>query len=543
LHLERFELTTITSAQTIADVLYSSGTRYVFGHPGGEVVDLIEALEQCGVNFVLTGHESAAAFMAGAIGRLSGRPGVCLATLGPGACNLVLGVGCAYLDRDPLLAFSARTATDRIRRSPKQNLPLNEVFAPVTKWSVALDGRGTAQTLQAAMDLTCAPPRGPVYLTLPSDVAVGPERLGDPGLQPPQAPAPDERDFEKIAAAVNAARRPIGVIGPALDPGQDTAAVRRFFAETGIPYTVMPQAKGVADEDGEGFVGVVAHGAGDGHIVEWLLQSDCLLGVGFEPVESAHDWHFRAPVYSVANWSVAFDQYRPEAECTGDVTALLGRLRETYRGQAEWTLKDAQALKRRVFEAMNSPAESGPAGLSPNHLMRVIREAVPDEAVVTTDVGAHKMLISQAWRTTVPRTFLVSNGLSAMGYGVPAAMAAALLSPGRPALAVVGDGGFAMMVQELETARRMGIAPLFVVLCDRSLAIIKVAQSTRHIPFRGVDFLPVEWARVAEGFGAHGVTAGTLAGVERAVSEWLARPQLTVLAVPVDEALYAGLTY
>jgi acetolactate synthase-1/2/3 large subunit len=291
------------------------------------------------------------------------------------------------------------------------------------------------------------------------------------------------------------------------------------------------------------FLGTVAPGAGDALIVEWLNQSDCLLGVGFDPVESSQSWHFRRPLYSLANGPVGFEEYQPVAECSGDVSAMLERLREAYRGSSSWTRAQASDLRQRVAAAICPPAPAGPAGLSPYHLMRAIQEAAPADAIVTTDVGAHKMLLGQAWRARHPRTFLVSNGLSAMGYGVPAALAAALLQPNQPAAAVVGDGGFAMMVQELETARRMGLKPLFVVLCDRSLAVIKVAQAVRRLPHRGVDFLPVDWARVAEGFGVRSLTAATLSEVERAVSGWVSQRELTVLAVPVDETLYVGLTY
>ena len=530
-------------AAIAAQTLHSCGVRFVFGHPGGEVVDFIEALVQHDIAFILTGHESAAAFMAGAIGRLTGSPGVCLTTLGPGACNLVLGVACAYLDRDPLLAISARSATNRINISNKQNLSLNNIFAPITKWSVALDGASTAGTLQTAIAVARTPPQGPVYLSLPADVAVGPDRPNDPAPVPPALPAPDDFAFEAIAHALNTARRPIGVVGLALDPQQDMAAVRRFFTETGIPYVVLPQAKGIADEDGDGYLGTVAPGAGDALIVEWLEKSDCLLGVGFDPVESSQDWHYHRPLYSLANGPVGFNEYQPEAECIGDVTALLDRLRAAYRGHPEWTQSEVSELQRRVAAAIVPAAESGSAGLSPYHLMHALREATPDETILTTDVGAHKILIAQVWRTLQPHTFFVSNGLSAMGYAVSAALAAALLRPQQPVLSVVGDGGFAMMVQELETARRMGVAPLLVVLCDRSLAVIKVAQDMRGIPHRGVDIGPVDWAKVAEGFGAKGVTATTFDQVQRAVDDWLAQPELTVLAVPIDESLYLGLTY
>ena len=533
----------LTCAEAVARALHAAGVRRVFGPPGGEVVDLIDALARHDIEFTLTGHESAAAFMAGAVGRLTGVPGVCLSTLGPGACNLTLGVGCAFLDRDPLLALSARTPAARARRGNKQNLPLNALFAPISKWSVALDGAATAKTVQSALSVARTPPRGPVFMTLPADVAVSPDRPSGSGPPPPPASVPDDRAFETVSRALNAARRPVGVVGLALDPERDAPAVRRFFSETGIPCVALPQAKGVADEDGEGFLGTVASAAGDAPLVEALGRSDCLLGVGFDPVESAQDWHFHRPLYSLANAPVGFGEFQPAAECAGDVTALLDRLREAYRGGSAWTGSEIDDLRRQVEAAVRPPAASGPAGLSPCHVLRALQEALPEETVVTTDVGAHKMLISQVWRPRRPGVFLISNGLSAMGYGVPAALAASLVHPGRPVVAVVGDGGFAMMVQELETVRRTGAAPLFVVLCDRSLAIIKVAQRARGIPHRGVDFAPVDWARVAEGFGVRGVTVTALGGVERAVSDWRARPEPTVLAVAVDENLYAGMIY
>jgi acetolactate synthase I/II/III large subunit len=503
----------------------------------------VEALETRGLRFVLTGHESAAAFMAGAVGRITGIPGVCLSTLGPGACNLVLGVACAYLDRDPLLAFSARMPATRGRRINKQNLALKKLFAPITKWSVELNGSATEEIVCAALAVARRPKRGPVYLNLPADVAVGEDRARGDAPAPPASQAQSRRDLSIISKVLEKAKRPVGIVGLSLDAEQDCNAVRNFFANTGIPYVVTPQAKGVADESGEGFLGVAGLGSGDASIAEWLNRSDCLLGVGFDPVESSQDWHLRRPVYSLANGPTGFNRYRPSAECVGDVSALLSELRTGYRGESEWTAAELQETRRRTEAAITAPAKQTARGLSAFHVIRAMRELLPENTIVTTDVGAHKMVLSQAWHAPKPGTFLVSNGLSAMGYGVPAAIAASLFRPDRPVVGFIGDGGFAMMVQELETARRLQAAPLFVVFCDRSLAVIKLAQDARRIPHRGVDFAPVDWAKVAEGFGAAGFAPDTLEQVQRAASEWLAHPRLTVLAVPIDETLYAGLRY
>jgi acetolactate synthase-1/2/3 large subunit len=532
-----------TCATIIAQALQRSGVRYVFGHPGGEVVDLIEAIETCGIRFVLTGHESAAAFMAGVGGRITGIPGVCLSTLGPGACNLVLGVACAYLDRDPLLALSARTPSARRRWINKQNLALKKLFTPITKWSVELNGSATEETICTALAVARRPTRGPVYLNVPAEVAVGKDLPQGAAPGAPVLRAESRHDLSLIRQALEKAKRPIGIVGLSLDAEQDCDTVRHFFAKTGIPYVVTPQAKGVADESGEGFLGVAALGSGDASIVEWLNRSDCLLGVGFDPVESSQDWHLRRPIYSLANGPTGFDRYRPSAECAGNVSALLSELSTGYRGETDWTVAELEESRRRVEAAITPPAKQSARGLSPFHVIRAMRELLPENTIVTTDVGAHKMLLAQAWRAPKPGTFLVSNGLSAMGFGVPAAIAAALLRRDRPVVGLIGDGGFSMMVQELETARRLEVVPLFVVFCDRSLAIIKHAQNARRIPHRGVDFAPVDWAKVAEGFGAAACAPNTLAQLQKAASEWLAHPRLTVLAVPIDESLYAGLSY
>ena len=532
-----------TCAAAIARTLYDAGVRYAFGHPGGEIVELMDALESHGVAFLLTGHESTAAFMAGTVGRLTGLPGVCLATLGPGACNLMLGVSSAYLDRDPLLAFSARTATHRIRRSNKQNLPLNEMFAHVTKWSVALEGRATGATIQAALRVAATAPLGPVYLSVPADVAIAPDRSGSPGPPPPPMPVPDETALDKIVKTLNASRRPIGIVGMALSAGTDGAAIRRFFEETGVPYTLTTQGKGIIDESSPRFLGTIAPAAGERHIIEWLQQSDCLLGVGLDPVELSQTWHFDAPLSLIVNAPVGFGDYQPQRVCVGEVSVLIDRVRERYRGTCDWSDADIRALRLKTDAFIRPEVSASARGLSPYHLLRSLRDILPDETIVTSDVGAHKNVLGQVWRAPTPRSFLMSNGLSSMGYGPASAMAAALVHPERPVVGITGDGAFAMMVHELETVRRLNIAPLFVVLCDASLAVIKVAQRQRGLPLTGVDFAPVDWAKVAEGFGVRGETAWTMAEVERIVASWLTRREALVLSVAVDETLYTGLAY
>ncbi len=546
-----------TCAEVIARTLHEAGVQYAFGHPGGEVLELIDALERTGIRFVLTGHESTAAFMAAAVGRLTGTPGVCVATLGPGACNLVLGVGTAYLDRDPVVAITARTPTERHHRSNKQNLPLLDLFTPITRWSVDLEGADVEATVKNALSVAAGPPRGPVYLALPSDAAGKPavghgttdgtasrDSDGGRGTADPPPPAPaDASDLPRILSTLNGAERPVAVVGIAMDAARDAPAVRRFLRDTGLPYATTVQAKGIADERGDRFLGTIAPAAGEDRIIEWLQRSDCVLGIGFDPVEVSRLWHFDAPLQIVANAPVGFGTFTPPAACAGDVSALLGRIAEGYHGRCLWTTDDIGYLKARVDAVYHPPSTEGPAGMSPYHLVGALREALPEDAVVSSDVGAHKNVMGQRWRAPEPGTFLMSNGLSSMGYGVGAAMGAAMILPGRPVAAITGDGAFAMMVQELETIRRTGIAPLIVVLYDASLAVIKIAQQARNLPVAGVDFAPVDWVKVAEGFGIAAEAVSTPDETRDAVARWVRRREARVLVARVDERLYTGLKY
>lgn len=529
-------------ADVIARTLHDAGVRYAFGHPGGEVVELIDAFERRGIAFILTGHESTAAFMAATAGRLTGTPGVCIATLGPGACNLVLGVGSALLDRDPLLAITARTASHRIHRSNKQNLPLNTLFEPITKWSIALDTGGVAETIEQALKTAITPPRGSVYLSIPADIATAAPTAAA-AVNAPALPAADDTALDGIIQAVNTARLPVGVIGPAMNAVKDTPAVRRFFEQTGIPYVVTVQGKGIADESGGRFLGSVAPAAGEKHIIEWLEKSDCLLGVGFDPVEVSQLWHFDAPLHILAHGPVDFGEFQPPSVCTGDVSVMVERVGAAYAGAVSWADEDILQLRQRVDDAYRPAVSESPQGVAPYHLISELRNVLPENTIVSSDVGAHKNVIGQKWRVPEPGAFLMSNGLSSMGYGAASVMAAAMIHPDRPVVAITGDGAFAMMVQELETVRRMKTAPLFVVLCDASLAVIKVAQQLRGLPPAGVDFMPVDWVKVAEGFGIRGMAVHTLEQTKAAVAQWLDHREAMVLAVALDETLYTGLRY
>lgn len=532
-----------TVSEVIADELYQAGVRIVFGQPGGEVVDLMEAMAQRGIEFVLMGLESAAALAAGTLGQATGVPGVCLATLGPGACNLTLGIGDAFLDRHPLLAISARTAEEPTWYN-HQRLDLNAMFAPISKASIALDGTNTATQIQDAVKLATTSPRGPVYLSLPSHMAVQKEKSNhQTPPSPPLAPPNNRGGMGKMVKALNRAQRPIVVVGIALDQHKDAAAIRAFLAATGLPYADTPKTKGLVDPNGAGFLGTFVSASGDAILNEEIRQSDCILGIGYDPVETTYDWHLGDNYYVIADGPTGFGSFEPHVEAIGDVSEMMNQLTEQYDGLSEWTAAELSAIRAQVAAKITPSVKSSEHGLAPLTATQLLRAALPQNTHLTVDTGQHKMIFAQAWHTNQPLSYFNSNGLSSMSTSVPGAIALAHANPELPVVSVSGDGGFAMMVQELETVNRLGITPLFVVFVDQALSLIRIPQQMRGIPSRGIDMAPVDWAIVAQGFGVRGVWARTENDLQAAVAEWVDNRQAMVIAVQIDEALYCGNSY
>ncbi|HJM61645.1 MAG TPA: thiamine pyrophosphate-dependent enzyme, partial [Alphaproteobacteria bacterium] len=402
----------------------------------------------------------------------------------------------------------------------------------------------TRETLRRAIDIALTPPRGPVYLSLPGDVATQPdEDRAGAGLSIEPSPPTDQHAVGQIQAALNRAKRPGAVVGIALDQRKDAPGVRSFLAHTGIPYADTPKTKGLVDPTADAFLGTCLSASGDALIAEFLRQCDFILGLGFDPVESVHDWHLAQNYYAVTNASTDFETYRPHVQVVGDVSAVLSQLTQEYNGKPAWQASDGTRVRASVQAAITPAVSATNAGLAPYYVARVMRDILPSETRLSVDTGSHKLLFAQAWQTGEPLTYFNSNGLSSMGLAVPGAIALALLDPARPTVGVAGDGGFGMMVQELETVNRLGLAPLFVVLCDQALSLIRIPQQQRGYEPSGVDFAEVDWATVAEGFGVRGLWARTPDELAHALTAWREEPQATVLAVQVDEALYCGHSY
>jgi acetolactate synthase-1/2/3 large subunit len=529
-----------TCAEVLARTLHRAGIEVMFGLPGGEILDFIEAARRVGIRFVLTRHEATAAFMADVTGQILRRPGVCVSTLGPGAVNMTLGVANAYLDRSPLIAITASLARSAAPYATHQHLDLNAVYRPFTKRTVLLDGAGTEAKVRQALDDATALRMGPVHIALPSDVARSPSHdaiepaEGHPAR--PAVPAPPA-DIERVAAALTTARRPVLIVGLDVNPKTDTTAVRAFVERLGLPTFVTPKAKGIISEDHTLFAGVCAGVAGDAVIVEFLESADLLVGVGFEPVESDKLWHRTCPLVSVGPVSIAAGEFRPQAEAVGDLPAALAALGDRLRLRHEWSADALPRLRERLDSVLRPAAR--PRGLSGYELTRALRALVPRATILATDVGSIKSITTQAWIAYEPLTFFESNGLSSMSYAFPAAMAARLQFPDRPILCTIGDGGFGMTHAELETCVRERLHFMTVIYNDSALSLIAVAQRNRGYPTYGVKYGCVDFSAVASGFGVWSRRVETMESLEDAVREGLRVDGPVVIDAVVDPAEYA----
>ena len=526
-----------THVEVMARVLRNSGVEYVFGLPGGEILAFIDACRREGLRFLLTGHESSAAWIAQVLGQITGIPGVCAATLGPGATNLVTGVANAFLDRAPLLAVTAETAQAAAATMTHQRLPLSALFGPITKASISIGAGDTTAVMRDSLHLALRPRCGPVHIAVPSDVA------GKESVTAEAMPATPTREaaggVNEIIARLETAQRPLVLIG--LGARSATAAVVHaliggLIDKLQAPFLVTPKVKGIVSEDHPLFLGVATGMAIDREIVETIHSADLLVAIGFDPVECDKTWFAGLDVISIDDASMAEGDYHP-LEAIGDIVALLADFAAAISGPKPWPPDLLESRRRAILPR---PIESA-GKMSPLRVIEELRSVFPRDGIATCDVGSHKLAMGQFWRAYEPGTFFMSNGLSGMGFGLPAAIAAQLAYPNRPVVAVVGDGGMLMMVHDLVLMRELVLPIITVVLTDHSLSLIRVGAERRGYPPYGVDFSPPNFAALAQAFGIASRRVTQIAELKTCVDQALTLRIPFVIEATIDYREYYDL--
>ena len=532
-----------TVADAIAEELSAAGIDRVFGLPGGEVLLLVDAFHRHGIEFTLFRHESNAAMAAIGYGKLTGTVGVVLTTLGPGAANLLLPISNSWLDREPLLAITADIPASWPRTHTHQRLPLLELFEPIVKFRGSLNGLNARFNVRQAIARSSEAPGGPSLLTVSADQAGMPSLEHVSGARPAvvgSLPVGDANAVvSELESRLQAAERPLIVAGIGTQ-NSNAERLRSWLSNWNLPVAVTPKVKGIVDETRENFVGVVGGMSIDNLMLEAIHDADLAVGFGFDPVESDKLWHADVPILWVLESAQATGILPKDDLLVATHAAVLDQLANRPPPR-RWSdpFSEVRSRRRKIYMG-SGPGQTG-RGIIPLDLVRTLANTFSEETIVTTDVGSHKYLFGQFWPSKLPGTFHMSNGLSGMGYGLPVAIGAKLAHPSCPVLAVVGDGGFSMYSQELETAHRLGANIVVVVLADHSYSLIRHAQQTRGLPRYGVDFLPIDSVQIAEACGIEGTRATTVEELQRAANRAVSAVNGYVIEVAIDPDSWRGL--
>ncbi len=522
--------------------LEAEGVEVIFGVPGEENADVMISLLDSPIRFVVCRHEQGAAFMADLYGRMTGRPGVCLGTLGPGATNLLTGVANGNMDRSPVVAITGQGATTRLHKESHQAMDVVAMFRPITKWASSIyDPRNIPEVVRKAFKLAHGEKPGATHIELPEDIAK--QEIDDEPIVPGvkvRRPIPDEKSVNAALALLAEAERPVLLVGNGCARTRVTKQLNRFVEETGIYAAMTFMAKGVISDRNPRSLYCAGLGIRD-HVASVFEHSDLVISIGYDMVE----WH-------PAHWNpggqkrllhIDFDpaevdgNYRPEVECVGDIAACLWAINEglgdAHRKADVKLFGDVR--NRLEFELTEENCEDDGFPMKPQRILHDVRLEMRDHDILISDVGAHKMWTARQYPAYEPNTCIISNGFCSMAIALPGSIAAKLVHPDRRVLALQGDGGFMMNLQELGTAVEHGVAAVQLIWEDSGFGLIAWKQSvnlgrTSHTEFRNPDLVAL-----AEAFGAHAERVTEPDGLRPALRrafEVSDRP--SVIVVPVD---------
>ncbi len=438
-----------STADVVVDALERAGIRYVFGYPGGQNMRFIQAMEGRGVEFVLVTYEGSAGFMADVWARLSERPGACLSTLGPGATNLTTGVGNAFLDRVPLLAFTGKMGRKWRHRTVQMQIDHQALFAPLTKWTTELEASSAEETMRKALEVAQAEQPGPVHIDFPEDTAEE-ESTGIPSSDVPHPATPfaAPQALARAEQALRSARFPLVAVGLTMNRSDATTALAALVGRHRLPVVSTTMAKGHVAEEGGSFVGVVGRARRD-IVAAFCSPADLVVGVGYDPVEfNYEDWVGRdVPIVHIDTVPADLaSTHKLACNVVGDIRHSLECLAAIDPLRHSWDLSAVPPHRRRLADAL-MPRR---CGFVPHDVVGAMREAMAPDAILAVDVGAHTHLVAQLWDPRGPGRLLVSNGWSSMGFCIPAAIAAKIACPERQVVGGLGDGGCLMVVGEIK---------------------------------------------------------------------------------------------
>ena len=530
----------LSTADVIADSLAQSGIGHIFAYPGDPIIELMERSCHLGLDVVLARREGSAAFMAEGYAMARGTLGVCLSTLGPGSTALANGVAAANVDRVPMLAISGQIETSREQFFTHQVVDHKSFFSPITKWAGRVEPAAAGTTMRKAIRLATAERPGAVHLTIAGDSSK--QIATDTSFRP----VPDRGAVQTLSVhrapggpdplrMVAAATHPVILAGIGATRAGATAALLRFAETTSTPVVVSPMAKGVFPEEHPLFAGVLDM-ACNKILWDLLGSSDLIISAGFDAVELIKPWSVGTPVLHIDALANSEQIYSADVECLGDIGAILDWMSDEWSGQDRWSHREVAHHRSLLSAAYYSGRVSG--RLNPTDVVDVVRESMPLNTIATCDVGSHKLLIGQGWRTHQPRELLMTNGLSSMGFGVPAAIGAKVAFPDRPVVAMIGDGGFAMTATEVRLAAALNLPVVFVVFVDGSLNRIELKQMVQGYQSTATRIEDMDLVAMAGAMSCDGVRVETAEELRRSLADVTTLSRPLIVEAHVDPTQY-----
>jgi acetolactate synthase I/II/III large subunit len=528
------------ASDVFVDCLEAEGVRYVFGIPGEETLDLNESLDKSSIEFVAVRHEQGGAYMADMYGRLTGSPGVCLGTLGPGATNLVTGVADAYLDHAPLLALTGQSDLERMHKESHQFIDTVSLFRPITKWNARLQSPAIVpEAVRKAFRVARAQKPGPTHLELPEDVMEAPlDAVPLPVRHDIRRPMPSQAELETAAELIRDAQSPIVLAGNGLVRVGASPALREFARVTGIPVAETFMGKGLLDYEDEHFAGTVGLQSRD-YALAGFEDADLVITAGFDLVEHAPShWNPNRDkqIVCIDTVSPEVDEYyMTEVDLIGDMASILDWLGETLPGARQPPV--SSRLNDIVMSYFEGARDDDHFPAQPPRALWEIRRALGREDMLISDVGLHKLWIARMFPAHEPNTVMIANGLAGMGIAVPTAIAAKLVHPERKVVTVNGDGGFLMNFQELETARRLGTATVNIVWENRQFGSIVWKQDRKFGRHFGVDFTNPDFVALGESFGLPSWRCESIDDFSEYLDRALGLDVPSLIVLPIDYSL------
>ena len=527
----------MNTAELLIRCLENEGVEYIFGLPGEENLHVLEALKDSSIQFITTRHEQGAAFMADVYGRLTGRAGVCLSTLGPGATNLMTGVADANLDRAPLVAITGQVGTDRMHIESHQYLDLVAMFSPVTKWNAQIvRPSNTSEIVRRAFKIAQTENPGAVHIDLPENIAAMPV-IGQPlttgAIEKTYA---SFHSIEKAAIAISEAKNPLILVGNGAIRDRASEMVTKFATQLTIPVANTFMGKGVIPFTHPLALWAVGLQQRD-YISCGFDQADLIIAIGYDLIEySPKKWNPKAdiPIVHISVTPAEIDSsYSPMAEVVGDISDALQEIlyRADRAGKPEPHALELRAEIRADY-AQYEHDDGFP--IKPQKLIYDLRQIMAPDDIVISDVGAHKMWMARHYHCHRPNTCIISNGFAAMGIAIPGAIAAKLVHPNQKVVAVTGDGGFMMNCQELETALRIGTAFVTIIFNDGGYGLIEWKQENQFGHSSFIKFSNPDFVKFAESMGLKGYRIDSCADLIPTLKEALAQDVPAVIDCPID---------